>query len=61
MGEGFQARRAIFRLMHLACAEAVQKGAQHPAHMGVVVDDEETQAVEFDADHDAPGLGLWAR
>ena len=27
MGEGFQARRAIFRLMHLACAEgAVKEG-----------------------------------
>jgi hypothetical protein len=25
--------------------------------MGVVVDDEKTQAVEIDADHDAPGSG----
>ena len=57
VGEGFQAGRAVFRLMHFARAEAVQQRAQHPAHMGVVVDDEETQAVEFDADHGAPGLG----
>jgi len=41
--------------MHLAGAEAVQQRAQHPAHMGVVVDDEKTQAVKFDADHNAPG------
>jgi hypothetical protein len=36
----------------------VQKGAQDPAHMSVVVDDEKTQAVEIDADHGAPGRGL---
>ena len=47
LGEGFQARRAVFRLVHFARAEAVQQSAQHPAHMGVVVDDEKTQAVEI--------------
>ena len=60
MGEGFQAGRAVFRLIDFARAEAVQQRAQHPAHMGVVVDDEETQAVEIDADHGAPGLGRLA-
>ena len=49
--------RAVFRLVDFARAEAVQQRAQNPAHMGVVVDDEETQAVEIDADHAAPGLG----
>jgi hypothetical protein len=35
----------------------VQKRAQYPAHMDVVVDDEKTQSVEFDTDHSplAPG------
>ena len=53
VGEGFQAGRAVFRLMHFACVEAVQERAQHPAHMGVVVDDEKTQAIEIDVDHGA--------
>lgn len=56
-GECFQAGRAVFRLMHFARAEAVQQSAQHAAHVGVVVDDEETQAVEVDANHAAPGAG----
>ena len=55
--ERFQAGRAVFRLMHFARTETVQKGAQHPAHVGVVVNDEETQAVEFDADHGTPDFG----
>jgi hypothetical protein len=38
----------------------VQQRAQYPAHMGVVVDDEETQPVEIDADHGAPGLGRYS-
>ena len=54
LGEGFQPRRAVFRLMHFARAEAVQQSAQHPPHMGVIVDDEKTQAVKFDADHGPP-------
>ena len=61
MGEGFKAGGAVFRLVDLARAEAVQQRAQNPAHMGVVVDDEETQAVEIDADHDAPGPRAAAR
>jgi hypothetical protein len=36
----------------------VQQCAQDPAHMSVIVDDEETQAVKIDADHGAPGRGL---
>ena len=36
-------------------AEAMQQRAQDTAHMGVVVDDEETQPAEFDADHGHPG------
>ena len=45
---------AVFRLVDFARAKAVQQRAQNPPHMGVVVDDEETQAVEIDADHGAP-------
>ena len=33
---------AVFRFIDLAGAEAVQQRAQDPAHMGVIVDDEET-------------------
>ena len=44
MGEGLEARRAVFGLVDFAGAEAVQQRAQDAAHMGVVVDDEETQA-----------------
>ena len=54
MREGFQAGRAVFRLMDFARAEAVQQRAQDAPHMRVVVDDEKTQAVEIDADHGAP-------
>jgi hypothetical protein len=35
----------------------VQQRAQNPAHMRVVVDDEETQTIEIDANHAAPGSG----
>ena len=57
MGEGLESGRAIFRLIDFARTESVQQRAQNPAHMGVVVDDEETQAVEIDPDHGAPGFG----
>ena len=53
VGEGFEAGGAVFRLVHLARAEAVQQRAQDAPHMRVVVDDEEAQPVEIDADHDA--------
>ena len=55
MGERLEAGRAVFRLIDLARAEAVQQRAQDAAHVRVVVDDEETQPVEVDADHGAPG------
>jgi hypothetical protein len=29
----------------------MQEGAENPAHMRVVVDDEKTQTIEIDADH----------
>jgi hypothetical protein len=29
----------------------MQQGAQDPAHMGIVVNDQEAQAIEIDADH----------
>jgi hypothetical protein len=32
----------------------VQQGANNAPHMGIVVDHQETQAVEIDADHSAP-------
>ena len=52
MGEGFEAGGAVLRLVDFARAEAVQQRAQDAPHMGVVVDDEEAQPVEIDADHD---------
>ncbi len=55
MGEGFQTGSAVFRLIDFAGAETVQQRSQNPAHMGVVVDDEKTQAIEIDTDHAAPG------
>ena len=51
MGEGLEACGAVLRLVHFTGAEAVQKRAQDAPHMCVVVDDEETQAVEVDTDH----------
>ncbi len=55
MGKGFEAGGAVFRLIDLACAEAVQQRAQDAPHVGVVVNDEKAKAVEIDADHKAPG------
>ena len=57
VGKRFQPGRAVVGFINFACTETVQQRAQNPAHMGVVVDDEETQAVEIDADHGAPSLG----
>ena len=57
MGEGFQPRRAVFRFIDFTGAEAMQQRAQYAAHMRVVVDDEETQAVEIDTSHGAPASG----
>ena len=54
MGEGLEAGGAVFRLVDFARAEAVQQRAHDAPHMRVVVDDEETQAVEIDADHGRP-------
>ena len=53
MGEGFEAGRAVLGLVDVARAEAVQQGAHDAPHMRVVVDDEETQPVEIDANHGA--------
>ena len=38
-----------------ACPEAVQEGPHDAPHMRIVVDDEEAQLVEVDADHARPG------
>ena len=54
MGEGVEAGRAVLGLIDVARAEAMQQRADDAPHMGVVVDDEEAQAVEIDADHGAP-------
>ena len=52
MGEGFEAGGAVFGLVDFARAEAVQQRAQDAPHVRVVVDDEEAQPVEIDADHE---------
>ena len=54
MGEGVEAGRAVLGLIDLARAEAMQQRADDAPHVGVVVDDEEAQAIEIDANHDAP-------
>ena len=53
VGEGLEAGRAVLGLIDFARAEAMQQRAHDAPHMGVVVDDEEAQAVEIDADHGA--------
>jgi hypothetical protein len=60
MGKGFEAGGAVFGFIHFARAEAVQQRAQDAPHVGVVVDHEEAQAVEVDADHEAPTAGAAA-
>ena len=60
MGEGFKAGGAVLGFVNLAGAEAVQQRAQDSPHMGVVVDDEKTQAVEINADHRASQGGATA-
>ena len=57
MREGLKARRAVLRLVDFARAEAMQQRAQDAPHMRIVVDDEETQAVEIDTNHGAPAPG----
>ena len=54
MGEGLEPGRAVFRLVDFARAEAMQQRAQDAPHVRVVVDDEEAQPVEIDANHGAP-------
>jgi len=49
--EGLEAGCAVLGLVDLARAEAVQQGAQDAPHMRIVVDHQEAQAVEVDADH----------
>jgi hypothetical protein len=39
----------------------MQQRAQNAPHMRIVVDNEETQAIEIDADHGRPGSGPPAR
>ena len=60
MGESFEAGGAVFGFVNLAGAEAVQQRSQDSPHMGVVVDDEKTQAVEIDANHRASEGGCAA-
>ena len=54
MGEGVEAGRAVLRLVDFARAKAVQQRADDAPHVRVVVDDEETQTIEIDANHAAP-------
>ena len=42
---------AILGLVHVARAEAMQQRAQDAPHVHIVVDDEEAELVEVDADH----------
>ena len=42
-------------LVNVARAKAVQQRADNAPHVGVVVDHEEAQAIEIDADHGALG------
>jgi hypothetical protein len=51
VGERIEAGRAVLGFKHVARAEPVQQRPDDPPHMGVVVDDEQTQAVEFDVNH----------
>jgi len=51
IGEGFEARRAVFGFVDLARAKSVQEGAQDAAHVGIIVDDQEAQPIEIDAYH----------
>ena len=53
MREGFEPGRAVFGLVDVARAKAVQQGADNAPHVGIVVDHEETQAVEIDPNHSA--------
>src|SRR5271154_2461413 len=53
MGKGLEAGGAVFGFVDLSGAETVQQRAHDAPHMGVVVDDEEAQTVEIDADHKA--------
>ena len=53
MGEGVEAGRAVLGLVDVARAEAVQQRAHDAPHVRIVVDDEETQAIEIDANHGA--------
>ena len=54
LGKGFQPRGAVFRLIHFARAEAVQQRAHDAAHVSVVVDNQEAQPIEINADHNNP-------
>src|SRR5688500_13413514 len=51
MCKSFEAGGAVLGFIDFARTEAMQQRAQDAAHMRVVVDDEETQTVEFDTDH----------
>ena len=57
MGKGFEAGCAVFGFVDFARSETVQQRPQDAAHMRIVVDDEETQAVEVDPDHKRPWCG----
>ena len=48
---GLEAGCAVFRFIDLAAAEPVQQRAHDAPHVRVVVDHEEAQPVEIDADH----------
>jgi hypothetical protein len=54
LGEGFEPRGAVFGLVDVARAEAVQQGAHDAPHVRVVIDDKEAQPIEIDADHNNP-------
>ena len=54
VGESLEPGGAVLGLVDLACAEAMQQRADNAPHMGVVIDDEEPQAIEIDANHGDP-------
>jgi hypothetical protein len=50
-GEGFKARGPVLRFIDFARSEPVQQLAHDPAHMGIIVDDKESQAMKIEPDH----------
>jgi hypothetical protein len=49
--ECVEAGGAVLGLHHVAGAEAVQQRFDDPPHVRIVIDDQQTQAIEIDANH----------